>query len=328
MPAIAGQLATLRDPREIPALIDWNRSGNPAQVLGAGCNTLVATERLERVLRIALRGRRIVAADGDRVLVEAAAGEDWPALVEWALGEGLCGLENLSLIPGSVGAAPIQNIGAYGVELAEHFDSLEAVALDTGERRRFSRADCRFGYRDSVFKSPGHRRWLILSIRLALSRKLEPRLDYGEIRKALAATPASARAIADAVIGLRRSRLPDPAVLGNAGSFFKNPIVARASLERLRARHPDLPAWPAGDGLAKLPAAWLIEHDGWKGYRDGDAGVHDRHALVLVNHGRATGAQLLALATRIQDSVSARFAVRLEPEPIILRGTGTHVGTG
>ncbi len=320
--AVAGQLATLRDTRELPALLRWLGSGPAAQVLGAGCNTLLATGYIDRILRVALAGRRVVADDGRRVLIEAAAGEDWPALVEWTLAEGLCGLENLSLIPGSVGAAPIQNIGAYGAELAEHFESLDAVDLDTGERRRFTGADCRFGYRDSAFKSPDHRNWLILSVRLALSRTLEPRLDYGDIRKELAhaGAPISARAIADAVIALRRARLPDPAVLGNAGSFFKNPIVDTATLERLRERHPELPAWPAGQGLAKLPAAWLIERDGWKGHRDGDAGVHERHALVLVNHGRASGAALLALATRIQHAVLARFGVKLEAEPLILRG--------
>lgn len=320
MPAVARELATLRDLRELPSILEWHGAARPPHLLGAGCNTLFASERAGRVLRVALRGRRIVADDGERVVIEAEAGEDWPSLVEWTLGEGLCGLENLSLIPGSVGAAPIQNIGAYGVELAERFDSLDAIDLDTGERRRFSRADCRFAYRDSVFKAPGNRRWLILSVRLLVSRTLEPRLDYGEIRNALGGAPASARSIADAVIALRRARLPDPAALGNAGSFFKNPLVDAATLERLRADHPDLPAWPAGDGLAKLPAAWLIERDGWKGHRDQDAGVHDRHALVLVNHGRATGAQLLALAGRIRDSVTARFGVRLEPEPVILRG--------
>ena len=320
--AVAGQLATLRDTRELSALVDWHRSGTAAQVLGAGCNTLLAARRIERILRVALRGRRIVAEDGERVLVEAAAGEDWPALVEWTLAKGLCGLENLSLIPGSVGAAPIQNIGAYGIELAEHFDSLDAIRLDSGERRRFSRADCRFGYRDSAFKSPDHRRWLILSVRLALSRSLMPRLDYGDIRKELADAGAatSARSIADAVIRLRRARLPDPARLGNAGSFFKNPVVETTIVERLRARYPGMPAWPAGPGLAKLPAAWLIERDGWKGHRDGDAGVHERHALVLVNHGRASGADLLALATRIQAAVFDRFGVRIEPEPVILGG--------
>ncbi len=322
MPAVADQLATLRDVRELPSVLEWHVAGSRPRVLGAGCNTLIATPRPGRVLRIALRGRRILADDGSRVVIEAAAGEDWPSLVEWTLGEGLCGLENLSLIPGSVGAAPIQNIGAYGVELAERFESLDAIDLDTGERRCFSRADCRFAYRDSVFKAPGNRHWLILAVRLIVSRTLEPRLDYGDIRKALGDAPPSARSIADAVIGLRRSRLPDPAVLGNAGSFFKNPIVDAATLARLRHDHPDLPAWPAGDGLAKLPAAWLIERDGWKGHRDGDAGVHDRHALVLVNHGRATGAELLALACRISDSVAARFDVRLEPEPIILGGAG------
>jgi UDP-N-acetylmuramate dehydrogenase len=316
--SVAGELATLRDERELPSVLAWHRGGHPALVLGAGCNTLIATPRLPRVLRIALLGRRVVADDGDRVVLEAAAGEDWPALVEWTLGQGLCGLENLSLIPGSVGAAPIQNIGAYGVELAERFDSLDAVDLDTGERRRFSRADCRFAYRDSVFKAPGGRRWLILSVRLVVSRTLDPRLDYGEIRKTLAGAVPTARAIADAVITLRRARLPDPALLGNAGSFFKNPVVDVATLTRLRQSWPDLPAWPAGDGRAKLPAAWLIERDGWKGYRERNAGVHERHALVLVNHGGATGEELLALAGRIRDSVEARFGVRLEPEPVIL----------
>lgn len=322
--ATADELVTVRDPRQIPALVRWHAAGPAPVLLGGGCNTLLAAPRLERVLRIGLGGCRIVESRGDRVLLEVAAGEDWPALVEWTLARGLCGLENLSLIPGTAGAAPVQNIGAYGVELAEHFDSLLAVHLGTGQSRRFTPEDCAFGYRDSVFRHPEGRDWLIVSVRLAVSTRLDPRLDYGDIRRELATvdTPPSARAIADAVIRLRRARLPDPAVIGNAGSFFRNPVVDEETLARLRPVAPGLPAWPAGNGRVKLAAAWLIEHAGWKGYRQGDAGVHARHALVLVNHGHASGAELLALAMRIRASVDARFGVRLEPEPVIVTAAG------
>lgn len=321
VPARAAMMADVHRAEVLDELFGFAalRDG-PVLVIGEGSNLLFVDDFPGVAICLAMAGCRIVRDDGDSAVVRAEAGMNWNDLVAWTLGRGLCGLENLALIPGTVGAAPIQNIGAYGVELAERFDSLDAVDLDTGERRRFSRADCRFAYRDSVFKAPGSRRWLILSVRLVVSRELEPRLDYGDLRKTLAGAPVSARSIADAVIALRRARLPDPAVLGNAGSFFKNPVVDSATVERLRRVHPDLPAWPAGPGLAKLPAAWLIERDGWKGYRDQDAGVHDRHALVLVNHGTATGAELLALARRIRDSVQARFGVRLEPEPVVLRG--------
>lgn len=320
--AHAQELTTLRELAQLPEVLRWYRAGSPPQILGAGCNTLFAAPRIGRVLHVALTGRRIVdEAAGKPVIIEAAAGESWPELVEWTLAQGLYGLENLSLIPGSVGAAPIQNIGAYGVELAENFDSLEAVHPGSGEHRRFTRAECCFGYRDSVFKRDEHRHWLILSVRLALSRRFRARTEYGDIRRQLAEDQVrivTPRALADAVIALRRARLPDPAVLGNAGSFFKNPLVSTAAADTLRQSYRDLPAWPAASRLAKLSAAWLIERDGWKGYRQGDAGIHERHALVLVNHGRATGAELLALAQAIQASVGSRFGVRLEPEPVIV----------
>jgi UDP-N-acetylmuramate dehydrogenase len=289
-------------------------------VLGGGSNLLIAGDLDGPVLHVAIRGRRIVAEDGDRVLVEAGAGESWDGLVRWTLAQRAWGLENLALIPGTAGASPIQNIGAYGVELRERFDSLDAIDLLTGAARRFDAAECAFGYRDSMFKHGDGGRWLVVAVRFALRRRPGLRLDYGEIRDELARIGIAAPTpvdVADAVSAIRRRKLPDPAVLGNAGSFFKNPLVDPATADALRAREPGLPCWPAGD-LVKLSAAWMIDRCGWKGHRDGDAGVHAAHALVLVNHGRATGAELLALARRIRDSVRTRFGVDLEPEPVVV----------
>jgi UDP-N-acetylmuramate dehydrogenase len=230
------------------------------------------------------------------------------------------GLENLALIPGQTGAAPIQNIGAYGVEQRDTFESLDAIDLHTGRMRRFDAIECAFAYRDSVFKQRDGGAWLVLAVRYALSREASLQLDYGDIRSELAsraiASP-TAQQVADAVSAIRRRKLPDPAVLGNAGSFFKNPLVSPEQAAGLKAREPQLPVWPAGD-RAKLAAAWMIEQCGWKGFREGDAGVHADHALVLVNHGQASGAQLVALARSIRDSVHQRFGVRLEAEPVVV----------
>lgn len=289
-------------------------------VLGGGSNLLITGDLQMPVLQVAFTGRRRVAERDGAVTVEAQAGEPWDALVRWSLREGLCGLENLALIPGTVGAAPIQNIGAYGVELAECFESLEAVDLANGQRRTFDAAACAFGYRDSVFKRPGGARWLVASVRLRLTLEPRLRLDYGDLRaelQAAGATHPSASDVADAVSAIRRRRLPDPARLGNAGSFFKNPVLDPAAAAALRAREPQLPSWPAPPGV-KVSAAWMIERCGWKGRRIGDAGVHDQHALVLVNHGAATGEQLLSLARHVRDDVHARFGVALQPEPAIL----------
>ena len=257
--------------------------------------------------------------------------------MRWSLARGWFGLENLTLIPGLAGAAPWQNIGAYGVEVAERVVAVDAVDVGSGERRRFRVGDCAFGYRCSFFKSPAGRRWLITSVQLKLSRQPEPRTAYGEIQQELASLarrdlqPGGEAAIAEvaapsplqvaaAVASIRRRKLPDPTVMGNAGSFFKNPIIRLDELEPLRAAFPHMPAYPVANdaSLAKLSAGWLIEAAGWKGHREGDAGVSDRHALVLVNHGEATGKQLLALARRIQQSVLERFGVALEPEPVIV----------
>ena len=320
--ASARVLWRLHDAADLPGLASLLRDDpqGPPLVLGGGSNLLITGDLARPVLQVALAGRRVVADDGDTVIVEAAAGERWDAFVRWTLAQGAAGLENLALIPGTVGASPIQNIGAYGVELSECFESLDAIDLRTGAVRRFDAAECAFGYRDSVFKHAGGEHWLVTSVRLRLSRRPALRLDYGEIRDELARAGVAAPtpvAVADAVTSIRRRKLPDPAVLGNAGSFFKNPLVDTATAAALRDREPGLPAWPAGDHV-KLSAAWMIDRCGWKGHRDGDAGVHAAHALVLVNHGEASGAQLLALARRVRDSVATRFGVTLEAEPVIV----------
>ena len=293
------------------------RQSLPVLPIGGGSNLLLTGDQNALVLRIALLGRRVVSDDGETAIVEAEAGEPWHPFVLWTLGQGLVGLENLSLIPGTVGAAPMQNIGAYGVEIKDVFAGLTALDRETGELREFSLADCAFGYRDSLFKRQVGR-WLILRVRFRLRRHAPLHLDYGPLRQFLAqqgCTVPTARDVSDAVCAIRREKLPDPTRLGNAGSFFKNPLVSAEWAARLRDRYPGLVAYPAEEGLVKLAAGWLIDQAGWKGYRDGDAGVHDQQALVLVNHGQASGGELLDLARRIQADIAERFAVELEIEP-------------
>ena len=302
------------------ALTEAERRGLPLLPIGGGSNLLLTADVEALVLRMASRGLRIVEDDGERVLVEAEAGEPWHPFVQWSLAQGLCGLENLSLIPGTVGAAPMQNIGAYGVEIKDVFVGLTALDRQTGEIREFALDECAFAYRDSLFKQHAGR-WLILRVRFALSRQAALHLDYGPVRQRLQAegieTP-SATDVSRAICAIRSEKLPDPAELGNAGSFFKNPLVAADLAERIRAEHADLVSYPAGEGQVKLAAGWLIERAGWKGFREGDAGVHRLQALVLVNYGAATGTQLLALAQRIQADIRSRFGVSLEIEPNIL----------
>jgi UDP-N-acetylmuramate dehydrogenase len=267
-----------------------------------------------------MAGVRIVRDDGDAALVRAEAGMGWNDLVGWTLAKGLCGLENMALIPGTVGAAPIQNIGAYGVEVGEFVETVEALQRDTGQIKRLAAADCAFGYRDSLFKREADR-WVVTAVELRLPRVRELRTDYAGVREELARmgvdTPRAVH-VAEAISRLRTRKLPNPALIGNAGSFFKNPVVDAATAEALAAAHPGLPVFPGGDGRRKVSAAWLIEACGWKGYREGDAGVSGLHSLVLVNHGAATGAQLLDLARRVAGSVQERFGIALEPEPRII----------
>lgn len=294
-----------------------------ALVLGGGSNLLFAGNPDGAVL--ALTGQNVkVLEDGDAAIVRADAGVQWHAFVMRTLSMGLCGLENLALIPGTVGAAPIQNIGAYGTEVREFVHSVEAFEPATGAVHRFDAAACRFAYRDSLFKHAPDR-YLVTSVEFALPRQPTLRLDYAGIAEELASmgiaqpTPSD---VAEAVIAIRRRKLPDPAVLGNAGSFFKNPIVPVAQAEALKARHDSMPMFRgSSEETRKLSAAWLIDQCGWKGYRDGDAGVAPSHALVLVNHGQATGAQLLDLARRIAASVQERFGVAIDPEPRVIGAT-------
>ncbi|MBK4995252.1 UDP-N-acetylmuramate dehydrogenase [Pseudomonas sp. S37] len=299
------------------ALGEAQQQGVPVLVIGGGSNLLLTRDIEALVLHMASRGRRVLSDDGEHVVVEAEAGEPWHPFVQWTLAQGYCGLENLSLIPGTVGAAPMQNVGAYGVEIKDVFAGLTALDRETGELRDFGLAECAFGYRDSLFKrNPG--RWLILRVRFALNRTLQAHLDYGPVRQRLAeqgVTEPTAQAISDAICSIRREKLPDPAELGNAGSFFKNPVVSAESVERIRGQHPGVVAYPQADGQVKLAAGWLIEQAGWKGYRDADAGVHRLQSLVLVNYGQASGAQMHALAQRIQADILERFGVALEMEP-------------
>ncbi|MCD6675084.1 MAG: UDP-N-acetylmuramate dehydrogenase [Burkholderiaceae bacterium] len=334
--ARAARLIEVEDAGDLAVLAEHLRDGPAPLVLGGGSNILFTRDPPMPVVRIAVPGRRLLADDARGVLVEGGAVESWHDFVQWTLAQGLAGLENLSLIPGTVGASPIQNIGAYGVEMRERFDSLDAVSLRDGTRRRFDVAECGFGYRDSVFRHEEGRGWAIVAVRFRLAREAPLHLDYGEIREELRAqgiARPAAHDVARAVCAIRRRKLPDPNVLGNAGSFFRNPIVDAAVADALATREPGLPRFPVAPSDAhgsvrastensrpavKLSAGWLIERCGWKGHREGDAGVHERHALVLVNHGSASGAQIAALAARIAESVRDRFGVVLEPEPTIV----------
>jgi UDP-N-acetylmuramate dehydrogenase len=293
----------------------------PLLVLGGGSNVLLTRDFPGLVLHIRLLGKRVLESSNDAAHVEAAAGENWHAFVQWTLAQGYAGLENLSLIPGYVGASPMQNIGAYGVEMKDCFASLDALDLQSGEVRSFDERACEFGYRDSIFKHAASARYVILSVRFRLQRSAELHLDYGDIRNELARlaiTQPTADDVGAAVCNIRQRKLPDPAVIGNAGSFFKNPILADTRADLLAQQYPAMPRYPAGAGHSKLAAGWLIEQAGWKGRRLGNAGVHAQHALVLVNHGGASGAEILTLARTIQHSVAEKFGVELEPEPVIV----------
>lgn len=292
-------------------------------ILGGGSNVLLAGNIDGQVLQVGFRDRSSHVLNSGSVRVRLGAGENWHEAVRWTIEQGLCGLENLSLIPGLCGAAPIQNIGAYGVELASLTHGIEAWDWKKRELRRFDREDCAFGYRDSRFKSGEPDRYLITALELDLqtARYFEPRLDYAGLREELEAMSISRpgpRDVSDAVVRLRKRKLPDPAKLGNAGSFFKNPVLAESAASRLRKAHPNLPLYPDGDGRWKASAGWLIEASGWKGFREGDAGVAPQHALVLVNYGEAQGHELVELALRIRNSVQEKFSITLENEPRII----------
>lgn len=289
---------------------------SPFYVLGGGSNVLLASPVKGTVILNRIRGIETIKEDADNVWLRAGAGEVWHDLVLHAIGNGLGGIENLALIPGTVGASPIQNIGAYGVEVKDTIAEVEAWDWEEGRLRNFSNEECRFGYRDSIFKATLKARVVVTAVTFRLTKHPVLHTDYGAIRDELAAMGAepSVASIAQAVINIRRSKLPDPAVIGNAGSFFKNPTIEAAHFAELRLAHPAIPAYPAPDGRVKVPAGWLIEQCGWKGRRIGDAGIHAKQALVVVNHGGATGAELWALSEQVLKDVKARFGIELERE--------------
>ena len=296
-----------------------NLAAMPRLILGGGSNLLLTQDVDALVLHMCSRGIKVTGEDDDHIVVCAQAGESWHGLVQWTLKQGMGGLENLSLIPGSVGAAPIQNIGAYGSEMADCFHSLQAFDFETGELLTLSRADCAFGYRDSIFKHSLRDRAVIVDVTFALPKQWKPNLRYAELAQEVAAvSDPSAMDISAAVIAIRSRKLPDPAVTGNAGSFFKNPVVTAVQRDSLLQKYPQLVSYPQADGSVKLAAGWLIDQCGWKGRSLGAAGVHERQALVLVNRGGASGQDILQLAERIREDVALRFGVKLEIEPVVI----------
>ena len=304
-------LRTVRDDAGLAAM--------PRFVLGGGSNLLLTRDLDALVLHMVNRGIAVIGEDPDHVFVCAQAGESWHALVQWTLAQGLGGLENLSLIPGSVGAASIQNIGAYGGELADCFHALQAFDFDSGQVLTLTREACAFAYRDSIFKQALRDRVAIINITVALPKRWQANLRYVELADALAPiSNPSAIDISEAVMAIRRRKLPDPAVIGNAGSFFKNPVVSAAQRDALLLAYPQLVSYEQANGSVKLAAGWLIDQCGWKGRSLGAAGVHDRQALVLVNRGGATGEEMVQLAERIQTDVALRFGVNLEIEPVVV----------
>ncbi|CAH2785712.1 MAG: UDP-N-acetylenolpyruvoylglucosamine reductase (EC [uncultured Caballeronia sp.] len=296
------------------------RITNMAQLMLGGGSNIVLTRDFDGVaLIVGIAGKRVIGEENGAWLVEAGAGENWHDFVAWSLAQGMPGLENLALIPGTVGAAPIQNIGAYGLEMGERFERLSAVELATGARVEFDRAACAFSYRDSFFKREGRGRFMITSVVFRLPKAWRPRTEYADVARALeGASRCDAQAIFDAAVAVRRAKLPDWTLLGNAGSFFKNPVVSAQAFETLKAREAGVVSYPQADGQVKLAAGWLIDRCGWKGRNIGGAAAHERQALVLVNRGGATGAQVLELAESIKRDVLARFDVELEMEPVCL----------
>lgn len=315
--ATAREFVAVHSTQELKQILDERRLENKF-VLGGGSNMLLTKNIDALVIHIDLKGKRVLARDGDSVIVEAQAGENWHEFVLWTISQDFGGLENMSLIPGNVGATPIQNIGAYGAEIKDTMVSCDAMNIETQQMRTFSKDECGFGYRESVFKNAEKDKYIITSVVFRLtSRNHKISTGYGDIAKKLAedniASP-TIKDVSDAVIAIRRSKLPDPKELGNSGSFFKNPIVPKAVYEKAAAAYPEMPHYVISDTEVKVPAGWLIEQAGFKGKRFGDAGVHKNQALVLVNYGNATGQEILAVAKAVQEAVLEKFGIAIEAE--------------
>jgi UDP-N-acetylmuramate dehydrogenase len=326
LPAIAHTLVRVASDADVRRVVDHPELGRAKKlILGAGSNLILSRDPDCVVVRVEVMGKRVLSQDDEAIVVEAGAGETWHDVVAWTLQQGFPGLENLALIPGTVGAAPVQNIGAYGIELKDRFESLDAVDLVTGRSVTLDAKVCRFAYRDSVFKHTGFGglagKSVITRVRLRLPRRWTPVLGYLDLERKVHDTGISdpdAQTVFDWVCTIRRNKLPDPREIGNVGSFFKNPVVSAEQCRDIIARDPHIVHYPLSDGSYKLAAGWLIDACGWKGKSIGRAAVYDKQALVLVNRGGASGAEVLMLARAIQESVYGRFGIRLEPEPVVV----------
>jgi UDP-N-acetylmuramate dehydrogenase len=322
VPARASWLVRIHSDADVRRVLDHPELGRaPKFVLGGGSNVVLTQDLHKVVLKVEVPGMRLLHEDAQAWIIEAGGGVAWHELVQWTLSQGYPGLENMALIPGTVGAAPVQNIGAYGVELKDRFHSLDAVDLVTGRSVSLDAALCRFDYRDSIFKRELAGKSLITRVRLRLPKPWQAVLGYADIERAMheqGLTQPTAQQIFDMICAIRRAKLPDPQQLGNAGSFFKNPVVSPEQCRDIIAREPEIVHYPLEDGSCKLAAGWMIDACGWKGKSIGGAGVYEKQALVLINRGQATGAEILTLARAIQTSVYERFGIRLEPEPVVL----------
>ncbi len=322
LPAVAQSLVRIKGDADVRRVVDHAELGRaPKFILGGGSNIILTRDMPAVVLKVEVTGKRLVEERADAWIVEAGAGENWHELVDWTLAQGWPGLENMALIPGTVGAAPVQNIGAYGLELKDRFESLDAVDLVTGRSVTLGPEICAFGYRDSVFKQSLAGRTLITRVRLRLPRPWQPVLGYLDLERRMRETGVSnpsPRQIFDWVCAIRRAKLPDPAQIGNAGSFFKNPVVTPEQCRDIIGRDPEIVHYPMPDGSVKLAAGWMIDACGWKGKSVGQAAVYEKQALVLVNRGGAIGSEVMTLARAIQESVYGRFGIRLELEPVVV----------
>jgi len=319
VPARARYYARVTQPQQLPRLLAFAKDKElPLLVLGGGSNLVLQSDYPGLVLHMAITGREKRGEDGEHIWLKVAAGENWHELVQYSLEKEYWGLENLSLIPGCVGAAPIQNIGAYGIELKDRFEELEAVDLTSGETRVFSKDDCRFGYRDSTFKHELKDRYLITSVTFKLNKHPHLKICYPALKEELKESPLdqlSPRDVSAAVCRIRQRKLPDPQTVPNVGSFFKNPIVGLSQFLELQILHPGMVSYPVDSQHVKLAAGWLIERAGWKGVVRGAVAVHAEQALVLTNAGQAMGSEVLALAEEIRTSIAAEYGVDLETEP-------------
>jgi len=316
------RVASMEDLLEVKNFID--ETNCQFMILGGGSNVLFMSDYNGLIVSNELSGVEIIKEDENHVCVKAKAGENWDSFVSWCVKNNLAGLENLSLIPGSVGASPIQNIGAYGVEMKDCFVELEAFNWGNENIQTYSYNDCGFGYRNSIFKNELKGKVVILSVTFRLDKKPVINMDYGAIKeeiKQMGVEKISIRAIRDAVISIRESKLPDPEKTGNAGSFFKNPVISEKQYQSLKKKYAKIVSYKLPDGNHKLAAGWLIDQAGWKGKREGDAGVHEKQALVLVNHGNATGKDIVQLASAIEQSVKELFNVDLEREVNVVFGS-------